>query len=88
MQPLLSIVIATYNNENTLKKAVDSVLIQKFENWELLLIDDGATDSCPQIVDDYAKSDSRIKAFHKANGGCNSAFNVGLAQATGKYVTF
>ncbi|MCL1988385.1 MAG: glycosyltransferase [Firmicutes bacterium] len=88
MQPLLSVVIATYNNETTIKKAIDSILIQKIDNWELLLVDDGGTDSCPQIVDDYAKADSRIKVFHKTNGGCNSAFNVGLEQATGKYVTF
>ncbi|MCL1986380.1 MAG: glycosyltransferase [Firmicutes bacterium] len=88
MQPLLSIVIPIYNNERTLKKMVDSILMQKFDNWELLLVDDGATDSCPQIIDDYAKSDNRIKAFHKQNGGAYSGFNFGLKKANGKYITF
>ncbi|MCL1986834.1 MAG: glycosyltransferase family 2 protein [Firmicutes bacterium] len=88
MQPLLSIVIPIYNNERTLKKMVDSILMQKFDNWELLLVDDGATDSCPQIIDDYAKSDNRIKAFHKKNGGTYSGFNFGLEKADGKYIIF
>ncbi|MCL1989203.1 MAG: glycosyltransferase family 2 protein [Firmicutes bacterium] len=88
MQPLLSIIMPIYNNERTLKKAVDSILVQKFDNWELLLVDDGSTDSCVQIVEDYAKSDIRIKAFHKKNGGMYSACNCGLEQAIGKYITF
>ncbi|MCL1989207.1 MAG: glycosyltransferase [Firmicutes bacterium] len=88
MQPLLSIVIPIYNNERTLKKMVDSILIQKFDNWELLLVNDGSTDSCPQIIDDYAKSDNRIKAFHKQNGGTYSGYNLGLKCACGKYIMF
>ncbi|MCL1986379.1 MAG: glycosyltransferase [Firmicutes bacterium] len=88
MQPLLSIVIPIYNNERTLKKMVDSILIQKFDDWELLLVDDGSTDSCSQIIDDYAKSDNRIKAFHKQNGGTYSGFNFGLEKANGKYIIF
>ncbi|MCL1989205.1 MAG: glycosyltransferase family 2 protein [Firmicutes bacterium] len=88
MQPLLSIVIPIYNNERTLKKMVDSILVQKFDDWELLLVDDGSTDSCPQIVDDYTKSDNRIKAFHKENGGTFTACNLGLQQVTGKYTIF
>ncbi|MCL1988388.1 MAG: glycosyltransferase [Firmicutes bacterium] len=88
MQPLLSIVIPIYNNEMTLKKMLDSILVQKIDDWELLLINDGSTDSCARIIDDYAKVDNRIKAFHKENGGTFSGYNVGLENATGKYITF
>ncbi|MCL1989200.1 MAG: glycosyltransferase [Firmicutes bacterium] len=88
MQPLLSIIMPIYNNERTLKKAVDSILVQKFDDWELLLVDDGSTDSCVQIVEDYAKGDNRIRAFHKENGGTYSGLNYGLQEAIGKYITF
>ncbi|MCL1986835.1 MAG: glycosyltransferase [Firmicutes bacterium] len=88
MQPLLSIVIPIYNNEMTLSKMVDSILSQNFDDWELLLVDDGSTDSCKQLVDDYAKLDNRIKSFHKKNGGTYSGFNFGLKQANGKYIIF
>ncbi|MCL1988386.1 MAG: glycosyltransferase [Firmicutes bacterium] len=88
MQPLLSIVIPIFNNETTLKKMVDSILVQKIDDWELLLINDGSTDSCAKIIDDYAKVDNRIQAFHKENGGTFSGYNVGLENATGKYITF
>ncbi|MCL1989199.1 MAG: glycosyltransferase [Firmicutes bacterium] len=88
MQPLLSIIMPIYNNERTLKKAVDSILVQKFDDWELLLVDDGSTDSCVQIVDEYAKLDNRIRAFHKENGGTYSGFNYGLEETIGKYITF
>ncbi|MCL1989202.1 MAG: glycosyltransferase [Firmicutes bacterium] len=88
MQPLLSIVIPIYNNERTLKKMVDSILIQQFDNWELLLVNDGSTDSCAQIIDDYVKLDGRIKAFHKENGGTYTGYNLGLKRACGKYIIF
>ncbi|MCL1988390.1 MAG: glycosyltransferase [Firmicutes bacterium] len=88
MQPLLSIVIPIYNNEMTLRKMVDSILMQKIDDWELLLINDGSTDSCAKIIDDYAKVDNRIQAFHKENGGTYSGFNFGLEKASGKYLIF
>ncbi|MCL1988253.1 MAG: glycosyltransferase family 2 protein [Firmicutes bacterium] len=88
MQPLLSIVIPIYNNEKTLHKMVDSIFVQKFDDWELLLINDGSTDSCAKIIDDYAGEDSRIRAFHKENGGTYSGFNLGIEQAVGKYIVF
>ncbi|MCL1989201.1 MAG: glycosyltransferase family 2 protein [Firmicutes bacterium] len=88
MQPLLSIVISVYNAEITIKKAITSILTQKFDDWEIILVNDGSTDSCPQIIDDYAKSDTRIKAFHKQNEGPYSGFNLGIEKAIGKYITF
>ncbi|MCL1988252.1 MAG: glycosyltransferase [Firmicutes bacterium] len=88
MQPFLSIVIPIYNTEKYLPNCVESVLVQKFDNWELLLINDGSTDSCPQIIDDYSRADSRMRAFHKQNGGVYSGFNLGLEQAHGKYIMF
>ncbi|MCL1988255.1 MAG: glycosyltransferase [Firmicutes bacterium] len=88
MQPLISIIIPVYNTEKYLPNFVKSVLTQQFDNWELLLINDGSTDSCPQIIDDYAMADSRIRAFHKQNGGVYSGFNLGLEQSHGKYIMF
>ncbi|MCL1989206.1 MAG: glycosyltransferase [Firmicutes bacterium] len=88
MQPLLSIVISVYNAEITIRKAIASILTQKFDDWEIILVNDGSTDSCPQIIDDYAKSDTRIKAFHKKNEGPYSGFNLGIEKAIGKYITF
>ncbi|MCL1989204.1 MAG: glycosyltransferase [Firmicutes bacterium] len=88
MQPLISVIMAVYNTEMTLKKAVQSILSQNFDDWELLLVNDGSTDSCPQIIDDYVKSDNRIRVFHKENEGAYSCFNVAIEKATGKYITF
>ena len=67
---------------------VDSIFVQKFDDWELLLINDGSSDSCAKIIDDYAGEDSRIRAFHKENGGTYSGFNLGIEQAIGKYIVF
>jgi len=88
MNPLLSILIPIYNNEKTLHRMVDSILAQTFDDWELLLVNDGSQDSCPQIIDEYAKTDSRIRVFHKENAGTYSGYNLGVQQANGKYIVF
>ncbi|CCY81073.1 glycosyltransferase [Prevotella sp. CAG:1185] len=85
---LISIIIPVYNSENTINRCVDSILNQTFRNWELLLIDDGSTDRSGDICDQYAAIDSRIKVFHKENGGVSSARNVGLDNVSGTWVTF
>lgn len=88
MNPLISIIVPVYNAESTLKRCVDSIVHQKFTDWELLLVDDGSRDNSGTICDEYAVKDSRIKVFHKENGGVSSARNIGLNNAIGKWITF
>lgn len=86
--PKISIIIPVYNVERYLKECVDSVLESTFTDYELLLVDDGSTDSSGAICDDYAEKDNRVKVFHKANGGVSSARNVGLDHARAAWITF
>lgn len=88
MNDLISVIIPVYNVEKYLKKCVDSVINQKYQNLEIILVDDGSPDNCPAICDEYKKKDKRIKVIHKANGGIASTRNRGLEMATGKYITF
>lgn len=74
--------------ENELKRCVASIEMQTYRNLEIILIDDGSEDNCPKICDVLAKEDSRIKIFHKENGGQSSARNLGLENATGEYISF
>lgn len=84
--PKISVIIPVYGVEKYLKECLDSVLNQSLKDLEIILIDDGGKDNCPQIIDDYAKKDSRIIAIHKPNGGYGQTCNVGLEKATGEYV--
>lgn len=88
MTPLISIIVPVYNSEKTLCRCVDSVINQPFNNWEILLIDDGSTDKSFEICENYALKDKRITVLHKENGGVSSARNIGLDNAKGKWVTF
>lgn len=85
---LISIIVPVYKVEKYLKRCIDSVLSQSYSNWEMILVDDGSPDKCPQICDTYASKDHRIKVIHKENGGLSSARNAGLDVITGSYVTF
>ena len=85
---LISIIIPVYNVEKHLKKCVDSVLVQSYNNIEVILIDDGSTDKSGNICDKLALSDSRIVVKHKKNGGLSSARNMGIDEAKGEYITF
>ncbi len=85
---LVSIVVPVYNTEKYLKKCLDSVLAQDYENLEIILIDDGSTDGSVKIIDDYQKRDQRIVSIHQKNGGQSRARNVGIKMATGKYLCF
>lgn len=85
---LISIIVPAYNVEKYVKTCIDSILRQSYTNFELLLIDDGSTDSTPALCDAYAQQDTRIKCFHKPNGGLSDARNYGLERMTGNYVTF
>ncbi|WP_291093669.1 glycosyltransferase family 2 protein [Empedobacter sp. UBA6745] len=86
--PLFSIIIPVYKVENYLHKCVNSVLSQNYEDYEIILVNDGSPDNCPQICDQFAANDSRIKVIHKANGGLSDARNVGVEQANGEYILF
>lgn len=85
---MISIIIPVYQAEKYIRRTVDSVLSQTYENWELVLVDDGSTDCSGLICDEYAMKDHRIKVFHKTNGGQSSARNMGLCMARGEYVCF
>ena len=81
-----SIVVPVYNVENYLRGCLDSILAQTFNDYELILIDDGSTDESPQICDEYSKKDKRIHVIHKPNEGANSARNRGIFAAAGEYI--
>ena len=85
---LISVIIPVYNAEKTIEKCIDSVLLQSFRNFELILIDDGCQDSSPQICDEYAKHDSRVIVIHQQNCGVSRARNAGLNIAKGEWITF
>lgn len=86
MEQLISVIVPIYNVEQYLKKCIESILKQTYQNLEIILVDDGSPDGCGAICDTYAKKDDRIKVIHKANGGLSDARNAGLEVATGEYV--
>ena len=88
MKPLLTVVIPVYNVEKYLKRCIDSILVQEWKNYDILLVDDGSTDSSPQICDDYVKAYDFISVIHKENGGLSEARNTGISNAKGEYVYF
>ena len=83
---MISVIVPVYNVEKYLRKCVDSILAQTYGEFELLLVDDGSPDGCPQICDEYAERDSRVRVIHKPNGGLISARNEGIRACTGDYV--
>ena len=84
----ISIVIPIYNVENYLPQCLDSVINQTYKNLEIILVNDGSTDTCPQICDEYAAKDSRITVIHQENGGSAKTRNKGLQKATGDFISF
>lgn len=88
MQDKISVIVPIYNVEKYLKYCLNSILEQTYENLEIILVDDGATDGCAEICDEYKLKDGRIKVIHKTNGGLADARNTGLKQATGEYISF
>ncbi|MBE6631281.1 MAG: glycosyltransferase family 2 protein [Ruminococcaceae bacterium] len=83
-----SIIIPVYNSSEYLDKCISTVLGQPFKDFELILVDDGSTDDSPKICRKYEVKDSRIKVFHKENGGHTSARNYGLFHSSGEYILF
>ena len=85
---MISIIVPIYNVEKYLCKCIDSVIAQTYQEWELLLIDDGSTDNSGNICDEYAKKDSRIRTFHNKNRGASAARNTGLDASIGEWIYF
>lgn len=88
MNKLVSIIVPVYNVEAYIHTCMESILYQTYENIEIILVDDGATDSSGKICDEYKYVDSRVKVIHKANGGLSDARNVGMKSANGEYLIF
>ena len=87
-KPLVSVIIPIFKVEQYLSRCVDSVIEQTYMNLEIILVDDGSPDRCPEICDEYALKDSRIKVIHKPNGGLSDARNAGIEIAKGGYLSF
>ncbi|WP_415945842.1 glycosyltransferase family 2 protein [Selenomonas montiformis] len=88
MNPIVSVVVPVYNVEKYIPYCIDSICNQTLKDIEIILVDDGSTDSSGFICDEYAKKDKRIKVFHKLNGGLSDARNFGLDQCNGEYIGF
>ncbi|MBT1177297.1 glycosyltransferase family 2 protein [Bifidobacterium callimiconis] len=88
MNPLISVIIPVYKVEKYLDACMTSVVEQTYRNLEIILVDDGSPDSCPEKCDDWASRDPRIRVVHKTNGGLSTARNAGLDIATGDYIAF
>lgn len=86
--PFFSVIVPVYNVEMYLKQCLDSILAQSFSDYEIILIDDGSSDSSSKICDDYSIRYKQINVIHKENGGLSDARNVGLHNSLGKYVVF
>ena len=84
----LTVIVPVFQAEKYLEDCLDSILHQTYMNFELILVDDGSTDSSPNICDNYARLDSRVRVIHQKNGGQAHARNVGIELATGRYVGF
>lgn len=88
MKPKVSVIVPVYNTEKYIRKCVDSIINQTLKDIEIILVDDGSTDSCHEILDEYSTKDNRVIVIHKENGGQGSARNMGLDIAKGQYIGF
>lgn len=86
--PVFSVIVPVYRAEIYLRKCIESVLNQSYQDFELILVDDGSPDNCPLICDEYAEKDSRVKVIHKANAGVSLARQDGVSVAGGRYLVF
>lgn len=88
MSTTFSVIVPIYKVEKYLNKCVDSILNQTYRDFEVILVDDGSPDKCPQICDDYAEKDKRVRVIHKKNAGLVSARNTGIKEAKGDYICY
>ena len=87
-EPVISVIVPVYNVEKYLNRCVQSIVDQTYKNLEIILVDDGSPDHCPEICDEWVEKDNRIKVIHKKNGGLSSARNAAIDIISGEYVTF
>lgn len=85
---LISVIVPIYRSEKYLDKCISSIVGQTYQNLEIILVDDGSHDKCPDMCDRWAEEDCRIKVIHKVNGGPSSARNAGIESASGDYLSF
>jgi glycosyltransferase involved in cell wall biosynthesis len=88
MEPLISVIVPIYKVEEYIDRCIESIVNQTYKNLEVILIDDGSPDNCPQMCDKWAEKDHRIKVLHKENGGLSDARNAGLSIAKGDFISF
>lgn len=87
-KPLVSVIMPAYNAELYIGEAIKSVINQTFQNWELIIVDDGSTDTTAEIIVEYKRNEKRIKSLFQKNGKQGKARNLGLAYSNGKYIAF
>lgn len=85
---LISIIVPVFNAEKTIDRCIHSIVMQTYPYIEVILVDDGSTDSSSMLCDRWADKDARIFTYHKENGGVSSARNLGIEKATGEWITF
>lgn len=88
MEELISVIVPIYKVETYLERCIESIVNQTYKNLEIILVDDGSPDSCPEICDSWKEKDDRIKVIHKENGGLSDARNAGMQIMTGTYVSY
>ncbi len=88
MEKLISVIVPIYKVENYLDKCIESIVAQTYKSLEIILVDDGSPDRCPEMCDEWAKRDSRIRVIHKKNGGLSDARNAGIDAASGDFISF
>lgn len=86
--PFCSIIVPVYKTEDYLERCVNSILNQTMRNFELILVNDGSPDRCPEMCDQFARADTRVQVVHQQNSGVSSARNTGIAKASGKFIWF
>ena len=84
----ISIIIPVYNGEEFLKRCLDSIIVQTYQNWELIIVNDGSTDKTKDIIEEYIEKDKRIVVINKDNSGVSDSRNIGIDYSTGDYITF
>ena len=88
MSDKISIIVPIYNVKKYIQQCVESLINQTYKNLEIILIDDGSTDGCGELCDEFGKKDQRIHVIHKQNGGLSDARNKGIDVASGDYIGF
>ena len=86
-EPLMSVVVPMYNARDFIRKSLEHLIHQTYKNMEIIIVDDGSTDKCGDIIKEYAKHDKRIKLIRQKNAGVSAASNTGILAATGEYVS-